>query len=438
MLKRLTVVSAAPVLIILFMLFLVHLQPLDRVGLISADVARTGRLVLDLLPYGLAALGLGIGLRFRSCGVMIAMLALASAYLALRLDGDGGTGSAVLHRDLRHTLPALLATTGLLAAWAENVSWRTHRGRWALVLSLTALVVFWGDKLHLFDMQSGLGARLAFLGQHLNAILRPCLAALAKGIGNSTPLAIEFNGAMMVWPVVLFVLLRAVQTRSPLMAGLGGSLAITAPQMVRLSGALPLGLVYTAAALMILVGLLESVYKRAYRDALTDLPGRRSLDDTLRHPGRRYAIAMLDVDHFKRFNDRYGHDAGDEVLKMIAARSTRIRGGQPFRFGGEEFAVVFSGRAAVGAAEALENFRRQLAQTPFVIRKQPRPKNHRRKGRSARSLTQGTRPKVKVTVSIGLAHAAGRKSKAVDVLKAADKALYKAKRSGRNRLCGAA
>ncbi len=437
MLKRLTVVSVAPVLIILFMLFLVHLQPLGRMGLISTDGARTGRLVLDLLPYGLAVLGLGIGFRFRSCGVMIAMLALASAYLALKLDGGGGTGLALLHRDLRHSLPTLLATTGLLAAWAENVSWRTRRGCWALLLSLAVLFVFWGHKLHLFGMPPGLGAWFAFLGQQLNAILGPFLAFLAEGSGISAPLTIEFGAGMVVGPVAFFVLLRAVQTRSPLLAGLGGSLVITAPQMVRWAGNLPLGLIYTAAALMILVGVLESVHKRAYRDALTDLPGRRSLDDTLRHPGRRYAIAMLDVDHFKRFNDRYGHDAGDEVLKMIAARTVRIRGGQPFRFGGEEFAVVFSGRAAVGAAEALEDFRRQLAQTPFVIRKRPRPQNPRRKGRSARSLTSGTRPKVKVTVSIGLAHAAGRKSKAVDVLKAADKALYKAKRRGRNRVCGA-
>ncbi len=435
MLKRLTMVSAAPVLIILFMLFLVHLQPLDRVGLISAEVARTGRLVLDLLPYGLAVLGLGIGFRFRSCGVMIAMLALANAYLALRLDGGGGTLSAVLHRDLGYTLPALLASTGLLAAWAENVSWRTHRGRWALLVSMATLFVFWGDRLHLFGIQPGLGAWFASLTQQLNTILQSCLAALAKGSGNSAHPTVAFDGGMMVWPVALFLLVRAVQTRSPLLAGLGASLVITTPQMARLSGALPLGLIYTAAALMVLVGVLESVYKRAYRDALTDLPGRRSLDDTLRNPGRRYAIAMLDVDHFKRFNDRYGHDAGDEVLKMIAARSARIRGGQAFRFGGEEFAVVFSARAALGAAEALEDFRRQLAQTPFVIRKRPRPKHHRRKGRSARSLTQGTRPKVKVTVSIGLAHAAGRKRKAVAVLKAADKALYKAKRSGRNRLC---
>ena len=147
---------------------------------------------------------------------------------------------------------------------------------------------------------------------------------------------------------------------------------------------------------------------------------------------------MLDVDHFKRFNDRYGHDAGDEVLKMIAARSARIRGGQPFRFGGEEFAVIFAGRSAAGAAAAMEEFRRQLAQTPFVIRKRPRPKTRSRKGRMRRSQTRGSRPKVKVTVSIGLAHATGRQRKAAEVLQAADKALYKAKRSGRNRLCRAA
>ena len=193
MFKRLTAVGTAPVLIVIFMLFLVHLQPLDRMGLISAEGARTGRLVLDLLPYGLAVLGLGIGFRFRSCGVMIAMLALASAYLALKLDGDGGTGSAVLHRDLRHTLPTLLATTGLLAAWAENVSWRTRRGCWALLLSLAVLFVFWGDKLHLFGMQHWLGAWFAFLGQQLNAILGPLLAVLAEGSGISIPLSIEFG-----------------------------------------------------------------------------------------------------------------------------------------------------------------------------------------------------------------------------------------------------
>ncbi len=435
MFKRLTAVSTAPVLIVICMLFLVHLQPLDITRLISAEVARTGRLVLDLLPYGLALLGLGIGIRFGSCGVMVAMLALGSAYLALMLDSTGGTGGEARYRDLWFTLPTLLVLGGLLAAWAENVSWRTRRGRWALVLIAGGLVVFWGDRLHLFGMYPGLGARLDFVSQPLNAILNSYMAGLTTLFGGDDPLTIEVNGGILIWPAALFLLVRAVMTRSPLLAGLGVSLLVTAPQTVRVAGALPVGLAYTAATLMILVGVLESVHKRAYRDALTDLPGRRSLDDTLRQLGRRYAIAMLDVDHFKRFNDRYGHDTGDEVLKMIAARSARMRGGKPFRYGGEEFAVIFSGRAAAGAETAMEDFRRQLAQTPFVIRKRPRPKTRSRKGRQSRNRTRETRPQVKVTVSIGLAQAAGRQRKPAEVLKAADKALYKAKRGGRNRLC---
>ena len=82
----------------------------------------------------------------------------------------------------------------------------------------------------------------------------------------------------------------------------------------------------------------------------------------------------------------------------------------------------------------MEDFRRQLAQDPFVIRKRPRP-SHRRKGRQSRRRATGARTRVKVTVSIGLAAAVGRQRNAAAVLKAADKALYRAKRSGRNRLC---
>ena len=80
----------------------------------------------------------------------------------------------------------------------------------------------------------------------------------------------------------------------------------------------------SAAVLVVLVGVLESMVALAYRDGLTGLPGRRGLNDKLRQLGRRYAIAMLDVDHFKRFNDRFGHRTGDDVLKMIAVRMQQI------------------------------------------------------------------------------------------------------------------
>ncbi len=434
MFKRLTTVSTAPVLIIFFMLFLAHLQPLDAGGLISGEAARTGRQVLVLLPYALAVLCLSIGIRFGYCGVMIAALSLGAAYLVTRHHGGAGFDMPGLQRAVVYALPAMLVPNYLLAAWTERVPWRSRRGIGALLLAAGWCLIVGGGQLRLFEPSAILALRLESLTQHMGAGIRSFLEALpaAQWAADHLPLAID--GRVMLWPTCLLLMIRAVMTRSPVLAGLGASLAVTVPPLVRLSGFVSLGLVYTAATLIVLVGVLESIFKRAYRDGLTDLPGRRSLDDTLRQLGRRYTIAMLDVDHFKRFNDRYGHATGDEVLKMIAARAGRIRGGQMFRYGGEEFAVVFRGRAADHAESAMEDFRRHLAQTPFAIRKRPRSPRSRR-GRQSRRSAPGNLTQVKVTVSIGLAARAGRQRNAAAVLKAADKALYRAKRSGRNRLC---
>jgi len=67
-------------------------------------------------------------------------------------------------------------------------------------------------------------------------------------------------------------------------------------------------------------GLVATSYRMAYHDDLTGLPGRRAMNEVLLQLGSRYAMAMVDVDHFKRFNDTYGHDVGDQVLRMVASR----------------------------------------------------------------------------------------------------------------------
>src|SRR2546426_9194380 len=85
----------------------------------------------------------------------------------------------------------------------------------------------------------------------------------------------------------------------------------------------------------------------AYEDTLTGLPARRALNEALLRLGGQYSVAMIDVDHFKRINDRHGHDVGDQVLKMIAAKLAQVSGGgKAYRYGGEEFAVIFPGRKA--------------------------------------------------------------------------------------------
>jgi diguanylate cyclase (GGDEF)-like protein len=173
------------------------------------------------------------------------------------------------------------------------------------------------------------------------------------------------------------------------------------------------------ASMVLVVGVLLASYQMAFHDALTGLPNRRALDETLARLGGHYALAMVDVDHFKKFNDRYGHEAGDRVLKRVASQLQRTRGARAFRFGGEEFCLLFTGGRVRQAGKALEATREAIA---FDRVRLPGPAR-------ARGPREG-----KVTISIGLAERDGDRRQPEVVREAADRALYRAKSKGRNRL----
>jgi diguanylate cyclase (GGDEF)-like protein len=183
-------------------------------------------------------------------------------------------------------------------------------------------------------------------------------------------------------------------------------------------------------ALFLLGGLYGLTWRRAYLDELTGLPGRRAFEESLRRLGRRYAIAMVDVDHFKGFNDRYGHQVGDQILRFIAAHLKRVSFGQSFRYGGEEFAVTMPGRRLQGILPLLEDLRRSIESSRFTIRGENRPLQ--KPPRKARPL--GGTEQVGVTVSIGVAWRSRFHTAPEQVLNAADEALYRAKENGRNRV----
>ena len=104
---------------------------------------------------------------------------------------------------------------------------------------------------------------------------------------------------------------------------------------------------------MVAIAVLQDTFRMAFRDELTGIPSRRALNERLAALGNRYTIAMLDVDHFKNFNDTYGHDLGDQVLKMVAAHIAGVGGGgKAFRYGGEEFTVLFPGNGRRGGDPA--------------------------------------------------------------------------------------
>jgi GGDEF domain-containing protein len=192
----------------------------------------------------------------------------------------------------------------------------------------------------------------------------------------------------------------------------------------------------TAGSLIITLSVLRDSYNMAFRDDLTGIPSRRSLNESLQGLGRRYTVAMLDVDHFKRFNDTHGHDVGDQVLKMVARKMMDVGGGgRAYRYGGEEFTILFSGRRADDVLPHLEELRTTIAGYRLALRGGERPKDQRQgKGRRGNRSGSGEGAYAAVTVSIGVAESGNGLNSAAEVMKAADKALYKAKNRGRNQV----
>lgn len=188
----------------------------------------------------------------------------------------------------------------------------------------------------------------------------------------------------------------------------------------------------TAAGGILLVAVMQESYRLAFRDELTGLPSRRALDERMRALGSRYTVAMGDVDHFKKFNDTHGHDTGDQVLRLVAARLAEVGGGgRAFRYGGEEFTVLFPDTALDEALPHLDAVRKAIEDYRMAIRGDDRPKSQR-KGSKLRGDGQADET-LSVTISIGAA-APKAGMKPSEVIKAADEALYRAKQGGRNRV----
>jgi diguanylate cyclase (GGDEF)-like protein len=197
--------------------------------------------------------------------------------------------------------------------------------------------------------------------------------------------------------------------------------------------------VFTAAAgVILMVAMLQESHRLAFNDELTGLPGRRALQEAMAGLGPQYVLAMADVDHFKSFNDTHGHDVGDQVLKLVAARLARVEGGgRAFRYGGEEFTVLFPHANLDQAMPHLEAVRASIEDYQMAVRGEDRPKKKEEgeKRRGPGDVDSVLPDKLlSVTISIGGAQPGGEATAPSQVLKAADQALYRAKRGGRNRV----
>jgi diguanylate cyclase (GGDEF)-like protein len=247
------------------------------------------------------------------------------------------------------------------------------------------------------------------------------LAALYIGVLAYTALVTRGHTVLNLWLIVTLV----AMTADAFMTASGGALYTVGWYVSRFERAF-------APSMLLFVFLLDftTISRRlatlASLDAVSGLANRRSLDERLdlfvrnhRRRGDCLSVLMLDIDHFKDFNDRYGHAAGDEALRAVADVVRRALGrGTDFaaRYGGEEFVVVLPGTDRSGALVVAERIR----------------------GDIERIAVAGSKRASQVTVSIGAVTLAPHTvTSAERVLRGADAALYVAKAAGRNRVAEA-
>ncbi|MFT5676261.1 MAG: diguanylate cyclase (GGDEF)-like protein [Paraglaciecola sp.] len=175
--------------------------------------------------------------------------------------------------------------------------------------------------------------------------------------------------------------------------------------------------------------VLRDSFNMAFKDELTEIPSRRALMQFAQTLGRKYTLVMCDIDHFKKFNDSYGHDVGDEVLRLIASKLNQVSGGgKAFRYGGEEFVIVFPRKEIENVVPYIEQLRQIIADYSITIRTKPRPAKAPNK--NAKKTVNGKT--ISITCSFGVAERTSETTEFNHIMKHADIALYAAKKAGRN------
>ena len=377
-------------------------------------------------PYVVLILGVAISAWFNRGRALIMLVSLLAAFagysLAMETADSEARRFAVLA--VSTAFSVIVPFNVLLASWFPDGGVRQHRNyRWLLLGLAEILIVLWIAYAGRSSL-SGTAWR-----EVLNSrLLKPDPVPLAAQI----MIAAAFAAAVLrAWPRRGPKELR--REPRPVDVGIAAALVAFLVACWWMESARVFSAFIAAAGVTLLVAVLQESHRLAFRDELTNLPSRRALEERLPALGPSYAIAMIDVDHFKQFNDTHGHHVGDQVLKLVAARLARIEGGgQSYRYGGEEFCVIFPECTVDDAMPHLERLCKDIEDYRIAVRGGDRPK-----GREAGSRLRAARSPEKtlsVTVSIGAAERDDTLIRPLLVIRAADEALYRAKRAGRNRV----
>ncbi len=387
--------------------------------------------VIDFYYYTVFAAALLLAWRFHSSRVMFVLLTLLLAHRSLEFFSNGRILSTGPGRIAFEAIALLLPINLVLFSLARERGWAVPA-----ITSRLALLFF----------ESVFAALICRPGTTTSPWLLHA-ALLKRDLLSWTPIP---QLALLAFAVSFSVLLiQFVMRPKPLESGLLWSLA-AAFAGLQAGGVGRIGSAYFATAgLILLSSIVENSYLLAYHDELTALPSRRAFNDALLRLEAPYAIAVVDIDHFKKFNDSFGHDTGDQVLRMVGTRLAEVTGGgQAYRVGGEEFCILFRDKSMKEVLPHLERLRVTIQESVFHLRGLPERRSvdrgmDRRNQRSRRvassqllrrALAEPSTQEFSVTVSMGVAEPSPGAKEVEQVVQTADKALYRAKRTGRNRV----
>lgn len=399
-LKRLSAVAFPEALILLAAVVFLRMEWLHQ------DAASEIR----LYPIAVFIVGAVLSLRFHQSRMLLVLMLLALADRSLALTWSADASHMVAGQFTFQAVAILLPLNLAVLALLPERDTLSPEG--IIRLSIIALQVI----------------GIFLIRDKVPAFVVDAIMPSTNGSISWTPLGILALIAFIVAFVILVISL-ATKTDAVHRGFLWSAVAVFLAVNSDFDGFAPTFL-FATTGLIIVVAVIESSYSMAYQDGLTGLPSRRALNQALTRLGGTFTIAMVDVDHFKRFNDEHGHDVGDQVLRKVAAAVQQVTGGgKAFRYGGEEFAVLFRRKTSASSVPHLERVRQRIQMSDFTLRRDSRPI---RKPKHPVSPTHPTR--LSITVSIGAAQRQDHYDKPDDVIRRADEALYRAKESGRNRV----
>lgn len=363
--------------------------------------------VLDFLPYIVAGIGILLAWWFDSSRAVFALFMIVSGYAMLWLCFPDGFEDDVFSSVGFSAYCFLLPLNLLVFSFLEERGILTFCGRiriGAILLQFLLIAVIITGGFGQLDTESTLYIQQT-ASNWLNIKIFP--------FSNQTFLPHISLIAFLFVLIVFFI--KTSITCKPMDSGFLGAIISTAAGLHFVGNSSGVAIFFCLATFMLVSAVIQDSYRMAFIDELTELSGRRALIKDMKKLGSKYSIAMGDIDFFKKFNDTYGHQAGDEVLRQVSqmlkksVKPTDLAA----RYGGEEMVIILSDADINNAVLIAERICKTIAERKFELIKERM---------------------VNVTISLGVASYPIHGKTSTELIEFADKGLYRAKENGRNQV----